>query len=83
MKRCVPVAPGDFTAVSDRVITFSAQQTSLTTTVNLMDDIIAEDEESFFVSLSIPATQGGVGIGQAQATITVRDRDSKYNTVLL
>jgi hypothetical protein len=69
-------APGDFTAVSDRVITFSAQQTSLTTTVNLMDDIIAEDEESFFVSLSIPATQGGVGIGQAQATITVRDRDT-------
>ena len=70
------VAPEDYTGVSDRVLTFSAGQSSLTTTVDLTDDDRAEDTESF--SLSLSSSSQGVEVGETEATVTVRDGDSEY-----
>ena len=48
----------------------------LTAAVVLVDDVIAEEEESLFVSLS--SSSQGVRVGEGDATITVRDRDSEW-----
>ena len=74
---CVLIAPGDFVGVTNDIITFLADQTVLTAAVVLVDDVIAEEEEEFlFVSLS--SSSQGVRVGEGDATITVRDRDSEW-----
>ena len=50
----------------------------MTTTVDLVDDDTAEDEETFSVSLSTATTQG-VRVGEAEATVTVSDGDCKLH----
>jgi hypothetical protein len=66
-------APGDYTAVTNGTVSFSAGQSTKTVTITTVDDSLDENDETFFVNLSNPT--GGIGIadGQGQGTITDND----------
>lgn len=61
----------DYTAVTGTV-TFPPGQTSRTVSIPLVNDALDEDDETFVVNLTAP-TNGTLGDGQAQGTITDDD----------
>ena len=73
-----PPAPNDFAAKTDEEITFSPSQTSRTSNVSLENDDIAEDEESFQLTLTRPAdSPQGLEIAEGVVTVYLRDADSE------
>ena len=66
-------SPGDFQQGSG-TLSFAAGETAKTISVTTVDDLQAESEESFTVSLSSPT--GGAVIGDGSATGTIADNDS-------
>ena len=75
-------APHDFTAITDDIITFSANQSSVLVTVALVDDVIAEEEEEFSVRLSLVSeSPPGVRLRERETSITIRDSDSECASV--
>lgn len=66
-------SPGDFQQGSG-TLSFAAGETSKTISVTTVDDLQAESEESFSVTLSSPS--GGAVIGDGSATGTISDNDS-------
>ena len=74
-----PPAPNDFAAKTDEEITFSPSQTFRTSNVSLENDDIAEDEESFQLTLTRPAdSPQGLEIAEGVVTVYLRDADSEY-----
>lgn len=51
-------------------------------TVNLIDDEVAEEEEFFLLTVSTTATIG-VRIDDTVTRVTIEDRDSKKNLVVI
>lgn len=71
-------APRDYSALSMNV-TFSAEVSERTVTIQTMEDAILErTAKSFFVHLIAPADQFGLVLGQDTATITITDDDSRF-----
>ncbi|XP_048590278.1 extracellular matrix organizing protein FRAS1-like [Nematostella vectensis] len=54
-------------------ITFSANETSYNFTININDDVIVENTESFFVQLT--TTDGNINITQPNITVSITDND--------
>ena len=52
-----------------------------TAAVVLVDDVTAEEEESFLLSLSSPTSQR-VGVDDGETTITIRDTDSELMSIV-
>ena len=70
----------DFTAVSPaRSATIAANASATTITVSVVDDSVAESDETFTVTLSMPSA--GATLGDSTATGTIRDDDSIGVTV--
>ena len=70
-------APSDYSAASLNV-TFSAEDTERTVTLQTMaDDILEPTAEDFFVYLTLPADQNGFALGRDTATVSITDDDSK------
>ena len=70
-------APSDYVAV-DENITFSSNDSHYSLTLQIVDNMVVEDTESFEVSLSLPSNQRGVQLGtDASATVTISDDDSE------
>ena len=61
-------------------LTFSPNQTSQTITVNLSDDNLVENSESFFVNLSNPSVNAT--LADDQGIVTIEDNDTKVNGVV-
>ena len=69
-------ADGDFSAVSTQ-LTFSSTQTEHNVTVNIMEDLIAEGDESFLANLVLTSAPVQVTISPAQASVLITDNDGK------
>ena len=71
------MSPGDYTAVSSRAVTIAAGETTARFMVATRDEAIAEDDETFEVTLvasgPLPA---GVGLGSDHATGTIINDDN-------
>jgi len=65
------VAPADYVPTSG-VLTFTAGQTSRTVTVDVVGDLAAEPNESFFVDLSVPVN-ATIGDDRGEGTIVNDD----------
>jgi hypothetical protein len=61
----------DYSAASG-VLTFEPNTSPLTVTVPIVDDLLAEEDESFYVEL-FNAVNASIGTSQAEATILVND----------
>lgn len=73
----VSTAPSDFIAKNEE-ITFSPNETSKTSTVTIVDDAIAEDDEVFELTISTPPdAPSGLQIALSAVTITLMDTDSE------
>ena len=60
------------------MITFSPNETNKTSTVTIVDDVIAEDEETFQLTISAaPDAPSGLRIALDVVTIIVMDTDSE------
>ncbi|QDV51351.1 Calx-beta domain protein [Gimesia fumaroli] len=72
---------GDLTPISNQLVTIVAGQTSATVTVNITDDSLVEDDETFTVVLSDPKYNGAtnttrVNIGDGTGASTILDNDT-------
>ena len=68
-------AGDDYTAVASQTLTFAALSTAAQTiTVATLGDALAEDDETFTVTLTV-ASLPGVSLGTAAATATITDDD--------
>ena len=57
---------------------FSADQTTRSSTVTLVNDVIAEDDEVFHVTITAPPdAPPGLRIVEGEADITITDTDSE------
>jgi hypothetical protein len=65
-------APGDYTSTSG-TLTFGPGVTEQSIVVPIVNDALAEDDETFTVTLSGPT--GGSTLGQSTTTITILDTD--------
>lgn len=70
------IAPSDYGAIVDMVITFPAGETSVTFPVPTEDDNIFEDMESFEGFLSNPSGDVVLGCNNV-ATVQITDNDRK------
>jgi hypothetical protein len=67
-------APADYTAVTDRTLTFAAGVRSVTVPIPIVNDGAAEGAET--VNLTLTAVDGGLALGvQSRATLTILDDD--------
>ena len=77
----VVTAPVDYSSISNYRLTFPALSSdNITYRVQIVDDIIAEINETFKVVLSLPDSnlQGRITLGPTNETmITIVDNDSK------
>jgi endoglucanase len=64
----------DFTAVSNREIVIAAGETSRTTTVPVVGDLIGENLETFKVALTSPT--GGAVVDDGTGVVTITDNDT-------
>jgi hypothetical protein len=71
---------GDYVAAGG-TLNFASGETSKTIIITLIDDAIAESDETFSVVLSNPTN--GATLGAASATVTIADDDSNVPTGLL
>ena len=74
-------APNDYTAIDSDVITFLANQTSVTATVTIVNDVIAEDDEIFYLMLTTDIPRGVIA-DDRETIITITDTDSKSVCIL-
>ena len=58
---------------------FPANVNSATVTVPILDDSDFEGDERFFGMLRLSASQMGVGLGVDQANVTITDDDRKFH----
>ena len=68
-------AGADYTAVTDAGLTLAAGSTARTLTVATLADTLAEEEETFAVTLTAGDLPVGVSVGTAQATGRITDDD--------
>lgn len=66
------VAPDDYTAVTDQLVTIPANTSSVTVSLDIAGDTVFEQTEEFTVTLSSPTN---VIIGDGTATVTITDND--------
>jgi hypothetical protein len=66
-------APADYTAASATVLTFTPGTTTRTIAVPIAGDLLDENDEAFFVNLTLPV---GATIADAQAVGTILDNDA-------
>ena len=77
-------APGDYTAMESRVVTFAANSAAgatTTLTVQTTQDVVVEPDESFTVTLATSTLITGVTIADAEATGTITNDDSASITI--
>jgi hypothetical protein len=65
-------APADYTAINTSTLTFAPGVTARTITVSVNEDILDEDNETFFVNLS---SASNAGISDNQGLGTINDND--------
>ena len=75
-----PTAPGDYSAVVNRSVTFGPSDTLLNVTVPIIDDSVCEQEEIFTAVLT--TTDPGVVLFKDTANATIID-DGKFTVVTL
>src|SRR5205085_9175241 len=68
-------APADYTAVTDKVLTFAPAKTTQTVAVPLINDILDEDNETFNATLSAPQNAAIDAVG-GTAVVTINDNDA-------
>lgn len=66
-------APGDYTALSERVVSFAPGDVSKTVSLAVKGDTAVEGDEDFFVNLSAPTA--AATLADAQARALIRDDD--------
>ena len=66
----------DFTAVTAGTLTIAAGATTGTLTVSTEEDLLAEDDETFRVTITGTTLPSGVTLGTATATGTIEDDDT-------
>jgi Calx-beta domain len=67
-------SPGDFTAQSNKTVSFSPGETVKQISIPITNDAMPEQTEQFSVSLSSPT--GGATLGKATGTGTIQDEDN-------
>ncbi len=73
------VANGDFTAITNQVLSFAAGASTKDATVTTLNDSVVENQETFPVQLSNPtSTTGSAAITGATANGTINDDDDTY-----
>ena len=80
---CCCIAGSDYESVT-RMLTFPAGQTELLVPVDTMEDIIAENRESFEATLSRPSA--GLNVGNrdsAIVNIVDNDREESLNIIMI
>ena len=70
----------DYTAVSNRLVTFAASQTQATVTAPVADDTVDEPDETFSLVMSSPSSNADLSV-LAEAEVTIRDNDVAPLTV--
>lgn len=70
-----PPAPGDYTALNSTVV-FPAGKREHIIAIEIVDDSVLEEAESFTVQLS--PLSSGVRIDDGMTSVVIRDDDSKY-----
>ena len=68
-----PVAPDDYVAVLNEMVTFGPSDETQVVQVMVNNDGIAEAVEAFFGNLSLPVSSSGVAISDGLATATITD----------
>ena len=74
---CV-AGPSDYTGVS-RQLSFQPGGTELCTTINIINDVILEDSETFSVQLT--ATDQAVILNPSSATVSIIDNDGESGSI--
>jgi glucose/arabinose dehydrogenase len=73
-------AGSDYTATTSGTVSFAVGQLTQTISIPILNDTVAEPDETFSVTLSNPSS--GVSLGsQTTATVTILDNDSLGNLV--
>ena len=73
--------PRDYTEVVSRQLSFQPGETEQCTAINVTDDVILEDSETFSVQLN--TTDRAVLFNSSSATVTILDNDSESGSILL
>ena len=73
-------APGDYTSLIGRLLTFSATTTRQTVDVSITEDAVNEGMEEFFAELTIVGNvANGIQLSPNEAAIQIKDEDRKYS----
>ncbi len=70
------VSGDDYTAVSSGTVTIAAGATSVTLSVPTIEDEVAEEDETFEVTIAADSLPSGVTLGTSTATGTIENDDS-------
>jgi len=70
------IAPGDYTAISSRPVTFSSAPSQMCIPVSISNDNVVEVTEFFTVTLE--TTDRAVQFTQQSADVTIMDSTGKY-----
>ena len=74
-------APSDYVTV-DKNITFSSNDSQYSLQLQIVDNTVVENDETFVISLSFPSNQQVVQLGaDDSASIKIVDDDSKWERV--
>ena len=71
--------PGDYTEVVSRQLSFQPGESEQCTAINVTDDVILEDSETFSVQLN--TTDQAVLFNFSSATVTILDNDSESGSI--
>lgn len=77
----------DYTVISDKLLTFNAEETKADILINITDDLLYEHDENFFLKLILRSDElPGLNLPD-NVTITIIDDDSmrtnKYVAILV
>ena len=75
-----PLAPGDYTGITSRSLSFGPSDTLLRVTVPITNDNAYELDETFSAVLTISSRGLGVVVCAQQAMVTIYDDDSKFTS---
>ena len=74
------VAPADFGAVVSRTLSFSPCDTEHCVDINIVDDFVLENDESFFVTLlRTPVLDSRIDLTPVNEEIVILDNDSEHS----
>ena len=77
------VAGEDFIGLDNLIISFEPEETSVTETIQIINDQKMEGDEVFQIGLhEIPNVPNNLGICSDNATVLIRDDDGMFNNVL-